>query len=129
MEAQMITTIPLYIDDGGAGQEPPVVFVHSLGGRSEQWAPQLKHLRRSRRALAVDLRGHGRSPAATDGDYRIETLAADLAAVLAALDLPQFVLVGHSLGGSVATAFAGVSRAAGRAVPGRPLRRRLADPC
>jgi pimeloyl-ACP methyl ester carboxylesterase len=107
MEATATRTIPLYIDDGGAGDSPPVVFVHSLGGLSGQWATQLAHLRRTRRALAVDLRGHGNSPAAPDGDYGIETLAADLAAALDELELPRFVLVGHSLGGSVAMAYAG----------------------
>jgi pimeloyl-ACP methyl ester carboxylesterase len=96
----------LYIDDGGDGGLP-VVFVHSAAGSTEHWAAQLRHLRPERRAVALDLRGHGRSAAPRDGDYRITSLAADLEAVLDHLGLKRVVLVGHSLGGVVCVAFAG----------------------
>jgi pimeloyl-ACP methyl ester carboxylesterase len=49
----------LFVDDGGAGGVP-VVLLHSLAGNGAQWTPQIAHLRRSVRAIAVDLRGHGR---------------------------------------------------------------------
>ena len=85
----------------------PVLFVHSLGGNGGQWALQLDHLRRTRRAVALDLRGHGDSDPADDGDYSIEAFAADVAAVADQLALRRFVLAGHSLGGSVAIEYAG----------------------
>jgi len=101
----------LFVRDGGpsaGGQaELPVLFVHSLGGNGGQWALQLDHLRRTRRAAALDLRGHGDSDPADDGDYSIEALAADVAAVADQLALRRFVLAGHSLGGSVAVEYAG----------------------
>jgi len=96
----------LHVDDGGTGGVP-VVFVHAAAGTTEHWAAQLRHLRQSRRAVALDLRGHGRSAAPRDGDYRIASLAADVGAVLDHLGLRRVVLVGHSLGGVVAVAFAG----------------------
>ncbi|HEX4628436.1 MAG TPA: alpha/beta fold hydrolase [Gemmatimonadales bacterium] len=93
----------LFVEDGGDGAEgPPVVFVHSLAGQAGQWAPQLAHLRGRRRAVALELRGHGRSDPPRDGDYAIPSLAADVAAVQTALALGPSVLVGHSLGGTVA---------------------------
>jgi len=101
-----IETIKLFADDGGKG-DPPVVFLHSLAGNTAQWTVQLRHLRRTRRGVALDLRGHGQSPAAPDGDYAMETLAQDVHATVAALGIEQFVLVGHSMGGSVAVAYAG----------------------
>src|SRR5262245_9435020 len=65
----------LYVRDGGGAAEPadalPVLFLHSLAGNGGQWALQLDHLRRHRRAAAVDLRGHGESDPAEDGDYSI----------------------------------------------------------
>src|SRR5262249_46254159 len=70
----------------------PVLFVHSLGGNGGQWALQLDHLRRTRRAVALDLRGHGDSDPAEDGDYSIEGLAGDVAAVADQLPLRRFVL-------------------------------------
>jgi pimeloyl-ACP methyl ester carboxylesterase len=100
----------LLVRDGGPVSDTaglPVLFVHSLGGNGGQWALQLDHLRRSRRAVALDLRGHGDSDPADDGDYSIEALAGDVAAVADQLALRRFVLAGHSLGGSVAIEYAG----------------------
>lgn len=99
----------LYVRDGGpASSEPlPVLFLHSLAGNGGQWALQLDHLRRFRRAVALDLRGHGDSDPAEGGDYSIEALAGDVAAVADQLDLRHFVLAGHSLGASVAIEYAG----------------------
>lgn len=104
----------LYVDDGGQGGLP-VVFVHASAGSSAQWAAQLNHLRRSRRAVALDLRGHGRSEPARDGAYEVDDFAADVGAVVDGLGLERFVLVGHSLGGAVCAAYAAAhpSRVAG----------------
>jgi pimeloyl-ACP methyl ester carboxylesterase len=98
----------LFVRDGGRdGGGVPVLFVHSLGGSGGQWALQLDHLRRHRRAAALDLRGHGDSDPAEDGDYSVEGMAADVAAAADELDLRHFVLAGHSLGASVAVEYAG----------------------
>jgi pimeloyl-ACP methyl ester carboxylesterase len=104
----------LSVDDGGAGGVP-VLFVHSLAGNTRQWAAQLAHLRPGRRAVALDIRGHGRSDPPTGGDYSIPSLAADVWAVADALGLERAVLVGHSMGGTVAIACAAArpERAAG----------------
>jgi pimeloyl-ACP methyl ester carboxylesterase len=53
------------------------------------------------RVVLVDQRGHGESEA-PPGPYRREDLAADVRTLLDRLDIPQAVLVGHSLGGIVA---------------------------
>jgi pimeloyl-ACP methyl ester carboxylesterase len=97
----------LRVSDGGSG-EPAVVFVHGLGSDLEAWRAQLDHLRPRRRAVAYDQRGHGGSDPARDGVYTIEALAADLDAVTGALGLHRVVLVGHSLSGTVLTAWTGV---------------------
>jgi pimeloyl-ACP methyl ester carboxylesterase len=97
----------LAVDDGGEGGLP-VVLVHSLAGNAGHWQAQLAHLRRTRRALALDLRGHGGSDVPDGGDYAIEALAGDVAAVVDGIGLDRFALVGHSLGGGVALAYAGM---------------------
>jgi pimeloyl-ACP methyl ester carboxylesterase len=91
----------LHIDDGGSGGIP-VVLHHGLGADLEVWRSQIDHLRRSRRVLAFDMRGHGRSPRALE--YTVDSLVSDLEDLTA--DLPKFWLVGHSLAGVVLTAFA-----------------------
>jgi len=94
----------------GGGSEPaealPVLFLHSLAGNGGQWALQLDHLRRSRRTVAVDLRGHGDSDPAEDGDYSIAGMAGDVAAAADQLGLRRFILAGHSLGSAVAIEYA-----------------------
>jgi pimeloyl-ACP methyl ester carboxylesterase len=112
---------PIAIDDGGRGGVP-VLFVHSFAGTSAHWAAQLAHLRRSRRAVALNLRGHGGSGAPADHDYAVPSLAQDIASVADALGLQRFVLVGHSLGGSAAAAYAAQhpERLAGLVLVGTP---------
>ena len=93
------------INDGGSGGIP-VLFVHSLAGNAMHWSSQLEHVRKERRAIAIDLRGHGLSEPPKNGDYAIESLANDIDAVVNALGLQRFVLVGHSLGGTVSIEYA-----------------------
>ena len=95
----------LYIDDGGHGGIP-VIFLHSFGGDSSHWASQLDHLRHHRRALAVDLRGHGKSARPKDRNYALDAFVSDLDTVVRELKLERFILVGHSLGAAVANAYA-----------------------
>jgi pimeloyl-ACP methyl ester carboxylesterase len=95
----------LFVDDGGSGGVA-VVFVHALAGNTSHWESQLAHLRPERRALALDLRGHGRSAPATPPDYSVDAFAADLAAVIEERRLERFVLAGHSLGASACIAYA-----------------------
>jgi pimeloyl-ACP methyl ester carboxylesterase len=95
----------LRISDGGSAGTP-VLFLHGLGCRIECWRAQLAHLRPFRRAVAYDQRGHGDSDRARDGVYTIEALADDLEAVVDALGLERFFLVGHSMSGQVLTAYA-----------------------
>jgi len=95
----------LSVDDGGTGDA--VVLVHSLAGNTGHWSSQLEHQRQTRRAVALDLRGHGRSEAPRNGEYSIEAQAEDVAAIVDALGFERFALVGHSMGAGVALAYAG----------------------
>lgn len=107
MTQRLLNTVPaLNIDDGGTGSDC-VLFVHSLAGNCGHWSHQLDHLRQNQRALALDLRGHGLSSPAPDGDYSISSLAKDIESAAEALHLHKFFLVGHSLGASAAIEFAG----------------------
>lgn len=93
-------------DSGGSGE--PILLTHSLAGNASHWASQVAHLSRTRRTIVVELRGHGRSAPPADGDYSVSAMAADVRAVADALGLQRFALVGHSMGGSVALALAGM---------------------
>lgn len=112
----------LYVDDAGSGGGVPMLFVHSYAGSSAHWGAQLAHLRPRRRAVAIDLRGHGHSDKPAGDDYSVSALGEDIAAAADALELKRFVLVGHSLGGAAAAAYVGKHprRVAGLVLAGSP---------
>lgn len=90
---------------GHAG-DPPVLLVHGNGGLALWWAPLVASLVPGWRVIAPDLRGHGESDWAEPPSYRIEDFGADLDAVCRALAPGGAPVVGHSMGGRVATWFA-----------------------
>jgi pimeloyl-ACP methyl ester carboxylesterase len=115
----------LHVVDAGQGTALPVVLVHGFGGSTAVWDPQIDHLKTARRVVALDLRGHGQSDVAPrQSDYEVPAMAGDIAAVADALGLQRFALVGHSLGASVATAYAAAhpQRVAGLVMVGPPGR-------
>ena len=97
----------LRVSDGGCGPGVPVLFIHGLGGDIETWRAQLEHMRHSRRAIAIEARGHGQSARAQDpANYTVEGMADDIAAAARRLNLSRFVLVGHSISGTALQSFA-----------------------
>ena len=80
---------------------PPVVFIHGFACAHSDWDAQVAHLSPRHQTMAVDLRGHGASPGTAD-ECTIARLGADVADVMAQLDLPPAVIVGHSMGCRVA---------------------------
>src|SRR6266446_1539926 len=101
---QEITT-----DDGATmhlragGQGPAVVLLHGFGDTGDMWAPLAAELARDHTVVVPDLRGMGLSSHPPEG-YDKRTEAADIRAVLAALNIDQAVIVGHDIGNMVAYA-------------------------
>jgi pimeloyl-ACP methyl ester carboxylesterase len=95
----------IYVDDGGRGGLP-VLFIHGNGADSTQWDKQLEHLRKTRRAVAIDLPGMGTSAPAANGDYSPKANADAVNAAVTSIGLKRFILVGHSYGGAVAATYA-----------------------
>jgi len=95
-----------YLDWGIAGL-PPVVFLHGGGLNAHTWDLVCAALRRDRHCVALDQRGHGESEWSPPMDYSTESHVGDLEAFVEMLGLERFVLVGMSLGGVNALAWAG----------------------
>jgi 3-oxoadipate enol-lactonase len=98
----------MFIDLNGArhhyiskGEGPPIVLVHALGGSVHAWYGVIENLALHHHVVALDLRGHGRSEPG-NGKVSIASYADDVAALIAALELPAVTLVGHSMGTLVA---------------------------
>ena len=95
----------LHYELAGPEGAPAVVFSNSIGSTLEMWEGQVSALAGRYRCLNYDTRGHGRSPP-TGGEATIDDLADDVAALLDALGIATAHVVGLSLGGMTAQAFA-----------------------
>ncbi|MGQ4384680.1 alpha/beta fold hydrolase [Streptomyces sp. SAS_270] len=78
----------------------PLVLVHGHPFDRTMWAPQITAFSATRRVIAPDLRGYGESPV-TPGVTPLEVFAGDIAALLDALGVGEFVLAGLSMGGQI----------------------------
>jgi pimeloyl-ACP methyl ester carboxylesterase len=98
-DSHIITdTASVHVEDTGRAG-PALVFLHYWGGSVRTWYPVIECL--TARCVALDHRGWGRSSAPETG-YATADLAGDAQAVITALELDDYVLVGHSMGGKVA---------------------------
>ena len=90
-----------------AGDAGPVVFLlHGGGYTGLTWALVARELKGRCRLAALDMRGHGETSTEDDADLSAARLAEDAVAVWAhlfAAERPPTFLVGHSVGGAVAT--------------------------
>jgi pimeloyl-ACP methyl ester carboxylesterase len=84
-----------------------LLLLHGFGNDAHIWDDFAPEVAPYYHTLALDHRGHGDSAWDPERRYDHETLAEDVAAATAALGIERLVLVGHSLGGRVATLFAG----------------------
>jgi 3-oxoadipate enol-lactonase len=98
--------LEIHVHDEGRGEA--VVLLGGLTSTVETFGLQIPALvRAGYRVIAPDNRGSGRTKAAADDGVRTpERFAADVRALLDALDLPAVHLVGASMGGMIAQAFA-----------------------
>jgi pimeloyl-ACP methyl ester carboxylesterase len=97
--------VEIYAEDTGQGS-PALVFLHYWGGSRRTWSGVVEQLSDRFRCIAVDLRGWGKSDRHNE-DYNLFTQADDIEGVIEELNLMDFVLVGHSMGGKIAQILAG----------------------
>jgi pimeloyl-ACP methyl ester carboxylesterase len=87
------------------GQGPPVVLIHGVGARLENWDGVAARLAHTFQVLRYDLRGHGQSTQ-LPGPYSLLLFANDLRALLDHVGIAKTCLAGHSLGAMIAQMFA-----------------------
>jgi len=94
-----------YLDWGNVGA-PPVVCVHGYTSSAEPFNALARHFHDRFHIVAPDVRGHGESAWSPDGAYQYRDQVADLAGLVDQLGLARFTLIGTSMGGIIAMAFA-----------------------
>ena len=94
------------LEEGTAGRSgSPIVLLHCYSCSLHWWDGLAPILARNHRVIRIDLLGHGGSQKPSGG-YGIDEQAALVAAALDQLEVQGAVVVGHSMGFSVATALA-----------------------
>ena len=92
--------------DGPAGSaRSTIVLVHGVGLRREVWDPQVAAFSTSHRVIVYDTLGHGGSDSPPES-ASLGTYVAQLEGLLDALGISRAVVIGHSMGAIIATAFA-----------------------
>jgi pimeloyl-ACP methyl ester carboxylesterase len=110
-EATGDPTLPLddgniYVSQDGPRDAPAIMLIHGLGGSTHWWDALVPMLARSHRVIRIDLLGHGQSAKPAGRGYEIPEQGRRVGAALDGLGVTHAIVVGHSTGGSVATALA-----------------------
>lgn len=92
----------VYDSIGSSSDGSALVFIHGWTCSAALWNAQ-SPLYTKQRSILIDLPGHGRSSAPRDTEYSLELFANAVNAVLARESITRATLVGHSMGGPVAT--------------------------
>ena len=98
----------LHYFDWGNPDAPPLVLVHGGRDHARNWDWVAGRLRDRWHIITPDLRGHGDSQWSQDGNYGMTGYIYDLAQLVHQRGLAPVTLIGHSLGGNIATRYAGI---------------------
>ena len=93
----------LYYKEKGKGK--PLILLHGNGEDSSYFESQMDYFSQTRRVIAVDTRGHGRSPRGT-APFTIRQFAEDLREFMEEMGIERADLLGFSDGGNIALIFA-----------------------
>jgi 3-oxoadipate enol-lactonase len=107
---QVDSTTSLHVVSSGTPDllKPTLIFLHFWGGSSRTYSATISHLPPDFHCIAVDFRGWGSSTGPNvPGSYSIHQLASDIEALIPGMDIQDFILVGHSMGGKVAQFISG----------------------
>jgi len=95
--------INIFYTDQGTGTA--IVLLHGFLENSTMWNAFLPELTKRNRVICIDLLGHGKTPC-LGYVHTMEDMAEAVLAVLNHLRLRRYYMIGHSMGGYVALAFA-----------------------
>ena len=95
--------IPIFYTDEGKGTA--IVLLHGFLENHTMWEHFIPHLTKKNRVICIDLLGHGKTPC-IGYVHTMQDIAESVASVLKALRLRRYFMIGHSMGGYVALAYA-----------------------
>ena len=92
-------------DNGEENGLPPIILLHGNGGNSSSFFYVSDHFSKFRRVIAIDTRGHGRSPKGT-APFTLKQFSTDLYNFMVSKNIEKADLIGYSDGGNIAMIFA-----------------------
>ncbi|MEO8932668.1 MAG: alpha/beta hydrolase [Xanthomarina sp.] len=95
--------ISVFYTDQGSGE--PIVLLHGFLENSTMWNELILEISKTHRVIALDLLGHGKTEC-LGYIHSMELMAQAVKAVLSYLKINKSILIGHSMGGYVALAYA-----------------------
>ena len=98
----------LHYVDWGNPAAPPLLLVHGGRDHCRNWDWVAEALRDEYHIIAPDLRGHGDSAWSASGHYTMASYIHDLAQLIHQQELAPVSIVAHSLGGNIASRYAGI---------------------
>jgi len=93
--------VNLNVRDEGDPQSRAIIFLHGHTEDLHTWNNMAKKLSEKFRVIRFDLRRHGLTGPAPDNEYKLESYVSDLSMLIQHLELDNFVLIGHSMGGRI----------------------------
>jgi 3-oxoadipate enol-lactonase len=100
-------TIKTYYEDHGDNKSYPLILIHPIGGNILIWHHEISLLLKSGfRAIAYEIRGHYRTNMGRVGAYAMQDLVNDLHRLLEHLNIKKCTIIGHSIGGIIASMYA-----------------------
>jgi len=102
-----VNGLGLHYLDWGDASAPPVVCVHGYTSSAQAFNAPARHFHDRLHIIAPDVRGHGESAWSLAGANQYGDQVSDLAELVDQLGLARFTLIGTSMGGIIAMAYAG----------------------
>ncbi len=101
-------TVKTYYEDHGDNKKSyPVVLIHPIGGNILIWQHEISLLFKSEfRVIAYEIRGHHRTNMGKVGAFAMQDLVNDLQQLLEHLNIKKCSIIGHSIGGIIASMYA-----------------------
>jgi 3-oxoadipate enol-lactonase len=91
----------------GKDETKTVILIHPIGGNIKIWRDEIALIsKKNVRIIAYELRGHNRSNMGNKDNFTISDLVEDLKLLIESLQIKKCALIGHSIGGSVASVYA-----------------------
>ena len=97
----------IYYETFGDESLYPIILIHPIGGNIDIWEHEIQFiLKKSFMVIAYELRGHNRSTIGKKRDFTIYDLSDDLHILIDELKIKKCTLIGHSIGGAIASIYA-----------------------